>query len=54
MQVVKMGLAVNEESGLDNMSLLQMIERELSTTSNLVVKKRAIELLKEISDFDEF
>ena len=52
MQVVKMGL--NEESGLDNMSLLQMIERELSTTSNLVVKKRAIELLKKMSDFDEF
>lgn len=52
MQVVKMRL--NDDSGLENMSLLQMIESELSTTSNLVVKKRAIELLKKMSNFKEF
>lgn len=52
MQVVKMRL--NDDSGLENMSLLQMIESELSATSNLVVKKRAIEILKKMSDFKEF
>ena len=31
-----------------------MIEGELSSTSNLIVKKRAIELLKKLSDFKEF
>jgi hypothetical protein len=52
MQVVKMRL--RDERGVDSKSLLQMIESELTATSNLIVKKRAIEMLSKLSDFEEF
>jgi len=31
-----------------------MIEGELTATSNLIVKKRAIEMLSKLSDFEDF
>jgi hypothetical protein len=31
-----------------------MIEGELTATSNLIVKKRAIEMLTRLSDFEDF
>lgn len=49
MQVIIMRL--NDEKGLENFNLLQLVEKEISLDSNLVVKKRAIELLKKLSDF---
>lgn len=49
MQVIIMRL--NDEKGLENFNLLQLVEKEISSDSNLVVKKRAIELLKKLSDF---
>jgi len=49
MQVIIMRL--NDEKGLGNFNLLQLVEKEISLDSNLVVKKRAIELLKKLSDF---
>lgn len=52
MQVVNIRL--NNENGIDTKSLLQMLEKELTATSNLILKKRAIEMLKILSDFKEF
>jgi len=49
MQVIIMRL--NDEKGLENFNLLQLVEKEISSDSNLVVKKRALELLKKLSDF---
>jgi hypothetical protein len=47
-------MRLNDESGIDRISLLQMIEGELTATSNLIVKKRAIEILTKLSDFKDF
>jgi hypothetical protein len=47
-------MRLNDEQGIDAMSLLTMIESELTSNLNLIVKKRAIELLIKLSDFKEF
>jgi len=45
---------LRNEDDISSADLLTMIEGELQLANNLIVKKRSIEMLKVLSDFDDF
>lgn len=51
LQIVKMRL--NDQEGVDVTGLLKVLDGELNSAGNLIVMKRAVELLTVLSDYPE-
>ncbi len=45
-------IRVNDESGIDSVHFLSLIEPELRLPNNLILKKSMVKLLSKLSDFD--
>lgn len=46
-------IRIHDESGIDSLQFLSLIEPELKLQDNLIVKKSMINLLSKVSDFDQ-
>jgi hypothetical protein len=45
-------IRINDESGIETGQFLQLLAPELQKANNLIVKRRVLEVLASLSDFD--